>query len=127
MNRHHFAGYQRVFTNDICNIEERLQSYDPDLYIMWRPADNTWLIMDGLMETAIMKIPQMGFETLDSRVYDRIREIHVVTGYSATREIQKAEERHRREQERYMDDMAYNFAKDMERPVKELAYYGNAG
>lgn len=127
MTRHFAEGFQRVFTNDINNIEQRLQEYDPDLYIMWNPKNNQWLVMDGLTETAVMRIPQVGFDTLDARVYNRIREIHVITGFSATREIQRSEEKRRQSQERYMSDLSYNLAKDMERSVKQLAYYGNAG
>lgn len=127
MNRHYFDGYQRVFTNDLYSIEQRLQEYDPDLYVMWNPNNNTWLVMDAITETAIMKIPQAGFDTLDARVYSRIREIHVITGFSASKEIEKSDVQRRERAQRAIDDLAYNYARDMERPVKQLAYYGNAG
>ncbi|MDG0791919.1 2,3-dihydroxybenzoate--AMP ligase [Cohnella ginsengisoli] len=127
MNRHYFEGYQRVFINDINDIEKRLQEYDPDLYVMHKEADNTWLIMDGVTETAIMKIPQSGYSTLDARVYRRIREIHTVTGFSATKAVQESDAARERRQQLEIDNLAREYAKDMHRPVKELAYYGNAG
>ncbi|AHV96153.1 hypothetical protein [Paenibacillus sabinae] len=123
MNRHYFEGYQRVFTNDINDIEKQLQEYDPDLYVMWRPSDNTWLIMDGLLEIAIMKIPQVGFSTLDARVYRRIREIHV-HGFSAQQVIKEAEEKHQREQDRLMEDLAYDFAKESKEAFINAYDYG---
>lgn len=126
MLRHQVQGYQTNFINDIYHVEEQLQAYDPALYIMYNPNNHSWLIMDGITELAIMRLPQKGFEWLDSRVVTHIRKIHTANGFSASWELQQAEERRQRELDRQMDDLAYNFAKDMERPVKELAYYGNA-
>ena len=127
MNRHQVQGYQTNFTNDIYHVEEQLQAYDPTLYIMYNQNDGTWLIMDGITELAIMRLPQKGFETLDSRVVSHIKKIHTANGFSASWELQQAEERRQKELDRQLGDIAYNYAKDMERPVKELAYYGNAG
>lgn len=124
MNRHQVKGYQTNFTNDIYHVEDQLQAYDEHLYIMFNPNDGTWLVMDGVIEMAIMKIPQMGFETLDSRLVEHIRKIHTKNGFSASWEIQEADRLREKEMNRNIDDIAYNYAKDMERPVKELAYYG---
>lgn len=127
MNRHQVQGYQTNFINDIYHVQEQLQAYDLALFIMYNPNDGTWLIMDRITELAIMRLPQKGFETLDSRLVSHIKRIHTANGFSASWELQQAEERRQRELDRQMDDLAYNYAKDMERPVKELAYYGNAG
>lgn len=124
MNRHYFEGYQRVFINDINNIEQQLQDYDPDLYIMWKPSDNTWLIMDGMMETAIMKIPQIGLTALDQRVYHRIREIHVTTGHSAIRDIEAAERKMQRDEDAFIADLAYDFAKESKEAFVNAYDYG---
>lgn len=124
MNRHYKDGYQRVFTNDINNIEQQLQAYDPDLYVMWNPKDGTWLIMDGMLEIAIMKIPQMGLTALDQRVYTRIREIHVTTGHSATREIEAAEYKMQRDHERFVADLAEDFAKESHEAFVNAYDYG---
>jgi hypothetical protein len=123
MNRHYYQGYQRVFINDINNIEQRLQEYDPDLYVMWNPKDGTWLIMDGVMEMAIMKIPQIGLTSLDSRVYDRIREIHV-QGFSAQQVIKEAEEAMEAEEERKMKDLALDFAHEAKDAFLNAYDYG---
>lgn len=111
MNRHYFAGYQRVFINDVNGIEQQLQEFDPELYIMWRPKDNSWLIMDAMTETAVMKIPQIGFETLDQRVYREIRRV-AKEGYSAIAEIEANESARKREFERKTNDLAEDFAKE---------------
>lgn len=126
MNRHWKHGFQRNMKNDLYHVEEQLQAYDPHLYVMYNPNSGEWLIMDGLMEFAVMRIPQIGFETLDSRVVSHLKKIHTANGFSASWEIKEADERREREQQRQMDDLAYNYAKDMERPVKELAYYNRA-
>lgn len=126
MNRHYSDGFQRTFTNDLYQVEEQLQAYDPHLYIMWNPQTDEHLVMDGLLELAIMKIPQIGFEQLDSRVVRRIKQIHTYNGFSAVHELEEAERRRERDQEKEAEELAYNLAKDMERPVKELAYYGRA-
>lgn len=75
-NRHQVKGYQRNFTNDIYRVEEQLQAYDEHLFIMYNPNDGCWLIMDDVVKLAVMKIPQIGFETLDSRVVTHMKKIH---------------------------------------------------
>jgi hypothetical protein len=125
MNRHWLNGYQTNFINDLYNVETQLQAYDKDLYIMFNPSKGTWLIMDNIMNTAIMQIPQHGFETLDSRVVTHIKKIHTATGFNASWEIQQADERREREEERKQEDMIYNMGKDTQKEVRHLAYYGS--
>lgn len=124
MNRHQVKGYQKNIKNDVYHIEDRLQEYDPDLYIMYNPNDGTHLIMDGITELAVMRIPQIGFEYLDARVLQRIRQIHVVNGYSASWELQEAEDRKHREEERVMSDLSYEFAKESKEAFINAFDYG---
>jgi hypothetical protein len=124
-NRHWKNGYQTNFINDLYNVEKQLQAYDKDIYIMFNPKEGSWMIMDDIMNTAIMKIPQQGFQTLDSRVVSHIKRIHTATGFNASWEIQQADERREREEERKHDDLIYNLGKDTQREVRHLAYYGS--
>ena len=49
--------------------------------------------MDGLLDMSIMKIPQIGFEELDSRTIDHIKRIHTVNGFSAVQTVEDTEKR----------------------------------
>lgn len=124
MNRHYENGFRRDFLNDLYDVERQLQEYDKDLYLMFNGNTGEHLIMDGVTELAVMKIPQKGFECLDSRVVAHIKRIHTANGYSATQELDVMRRRRERENERKQEDIAYNFAKDTYKSVKKLAYYG---
>lgn len=124
MNRHYANRYQRTFLNDLYHVEEQLQDYDPYLYLMHRTDDNSWLVMDGLVEMAIMKIPQIGYEVLNSRVVDRIKQIHTYNGFSALHEIEESERRRERDQQREMDDLAQDFAKESKEAFVNAFDYG---
>jgi hypothetical protein len=119
-NHHQVKGYQRNFTNDIYRVEEQLQEYDPNLFIMYNPNDNTWLIMDDVVKLAVMKIPQNGFETLDSRIVDHMKKIHTVNGFNATWELNESEARREKEQERKLKDMTEDYAKEMKPALQEI-------
>lgn len=121
-NRHWKSGFQTLIKNDLYRVEERLQAYDPTLYIMYNTETDEHLIMDGQMEIAIMRIPQRGFPVLDSHVYDHIRRIHTATGFSAEWELKESENRRLREQERITEDISYNLAADAKKDIKRLAY-----
>ncbi|OKP91417.1 hypothetical protein [Paenibacillus sp. P32E] len=123
MNRHYREGYQRVFLNDINNIEQRLQEYDADLYLMWNPKDGTWLVMDGVMEMAIMKIPQIGLPTMDARVYNRIREIHA-PGFSAQQVMKEAEDAAARKEQQFIEELAHDFSRESKRAFINAYDYG---
>lgn len=124
MNRHWKRGFQTNVKNDLYHVEEQLQAYDPDLYIMYNPDTNEHLIMDRIMETAVMKIPQIGFEVLDSRIVSHMRKIHTASGFNASYEIKEQEERMEKERKRQEEDMIYNMGKDTVKSVRQLAYYG---
>lgn len=124
MNRHYAEGFQRTFTNDIYRVEEQLQAYDKHLYIMWNPNTNEHLVMDGFVEMAIMKIPQVGLEQLDSRVVRRIMQIHVTTGFSAIHELEESERRRERDQQKQMEDLAEDFAKESKEAFVNAYDYG---
>lgn len=123
-NRHQVKGYQRNFTNDIYRVEEQLQEYDKDLFIMWNPSTNEHLIMDDIMKLAVMKIPQIGFETLDSRVVTHMKKIHTKNGFNASWELKESDERREREQERIMNDLSEDYAKEMKPALQELGTTG---
>lgn len=122
MNRHNREGFTRVFTNDLYDVERQLQEYDEHLYIMWNPHNGQHLIMDGLTEMAIMRLPQIGFECLDSRIVSHIKRIHTNNGFSAIHQLEAMRERRESENERQKEDLAYNMAKDMYKSVKNIAY-----
>lgn len=124
MNRHWKKGYQTNFTNDLYYVEKQLKEYDETLYLMYSPGEGKWMIMDGILDIGIMSVPQIGFETLDSRVVEHIKKIHTGRGFNASYEFKEAEERRDREMQRMHDDLTENFAKDTEKHVRKLAYYG---
>jgi hypothetical protein len=124
LNHHVRKGFQRTFTNDIYHIEERLQEYDPTLYIMWNPKTGEHLIMDGLMEMAIMKLPQMGFETLDARLVEHMKRIHIANGFSAIEEIEQQERRRERDSEKKLEDLAQDLAKEAKEAFNNAYNYG---
>lgn len=124
MNIHEKRGFQRTFLNDIYHVEERLQEYDPYLYLMWNPRTGEHLIMDGLLETAIMKLPQIGFEQLDSRIVSHIKRIHTANGFSAVQTIEDTERKRQKEQDRKLADLAEDFAKESKEAFYNAAVYG---
>lgn len=113
MNRHYRDGFTRVFTNDLYDVERQLQEVDPHLYLMWNPHTGEHLIMDGLVELAIMRIPQAGFPVLSSRVVSHIRMINTANGFSATKVIEESDEARELENERKKDELATTFANEM--------------
>lgn len=125
LSRHWANGFQKNIKNDPYHVEEQLQAYDKDLYLLWNPTTNEHLIMDDILNTAVMKIPQTNFEVLDSRIVSHIKRIHTATGFNASWEIQQADERREKEAQRKQDDMIYNMGKDTQKDVRQLAYYGS--
>lgn len=117
-------GFQRTFINDIYHIEERLQEYEKDLYIMYNPSTGEWLIMDGLIDQSIMKIPQIGFETLDARVVEHIKRIHIANGFSASEYVDANNATQQRERDRKTEDFAEYYAKESLEATRNLALYG---
>lgn len=116
--------FQTTFKNDVYHIEERLQELDPYLYVMWNPKTGQHRIMDGVTGLCVMQIPQIGFETLDARVYWEMRRIHPETGYNAFDEIREKEAEREREEERQLDDMAEDFAKEAAEAFDNTFKYG---
>jgi len=99
--------------NDLYDVEPQLQAYDPDLYIMWNPHTGEHLIMDGLTELAIMKLPQPGWPTLHSGIVNHIKRIHTGNGFSASAVVEKSDAVRERDVERKKEQVAADFAKDM--------------
>ncbi|WP_144519649.1 2,3-dihydroxybenzoate--AMP ligase [Bacillus thuringiensis] len=117
-------GFQRTFLNDIYRVEERLQEYDSHLYLMWNPKNGEHVIMDGVLETSIMKIPQIGFEELDSRIVDPIKRIHTANGFSAVQTVEDTESKRQQEQERQLQDLAEDYAKESKEAFWNVHAYG---
>ncbi|PEF60462.1 2,3-dihydroxybenzoate--AMP ligase, partial [Bacillus cereus] len=111
-NAYEKRGFQRTFLNDIYHVEERLQEYDSQLYLMWNPKNGEHVIMDKLLEMSIMKIPQIGFEELDSRLVDHIKKIHTVNGFSAVQTVEDTEKKRQKEEERKLNDLAEDYARE---------------
>lgn len=101
--------------NDLYDVEPQLQAYDEHLYLMWNPHSGEHLIMDGLTEMAVMKIPQPGWPALTSDIVDHIRKIHTANGFSASAEVERADDARERDVERKKEQLASDFAKDMYR------------
>lgn len=123
MNRYNMQGFTRVHTNDLYDVERQLQEYDEHLYLMWNPHTGEHLIVDGLIELAVMKIPQIGFPELSSRVVAHIRSIHTANGFSAVDHVMAADAKREQEMERRKEEMAENFARDTLRSARQIAYY----
>jgi hypothetical protein len=57
--RHLRNGFKPWPLNDIYHVEEALKEYDQHLYLLYNPQTNEHLIMDGFIDVAVMKIPQV--------------------------------------------------------------------
>lgn len=121
MNRNDFKPWP---LNDVYHIEERLQEYDPTLYLLYNEKTGEHLLMDGLMDMAIMKLPQPGFETLDARLVIQVKRIHTANGFSAVQEVETHQSRMELEQERKLEDMAQDFAKESKEAYRNAYEYG---
>lgn len=115
MNRHYRNGFTRVMINDLYDVEPQLQDYDKDLYVMWNPHTGEHLIMDAVIETAIMKLPQLGWPALTSDIVDHIRKIHTLNGHVASKEVEIADAIREAENERKAEELATDFAREMYR------------
>jgi hypothetical protein len=122
--RHLKNGFKRWPLNDIYHVEEQLKEYDEHLYLLYNPTTNEHLIMDGLFETAVMKIPQPGFPFLTSNIVDHMKKIHIANGFDADKEIKMAEAKREREHHRVMEDMAEDFARESLEAYKNAYDYG---
>lgn len=123
-DRYNRQGFQRTFTNDPYHVEERLQEYDEHLFLMWNPSTNEHLVVDGLVGLSVMKIPQIGFPELSSKLVDHMKRIHTANGFSATQQVQQADEKRERDSEKRIEDMAENFGRDTLKSARKIAYYG---
>lgn len=124
MNRHYRDGFTRVFTNDLCDVEKQLQDFDPHLYVMWNPHTGEHLIMDGMTELAIMRIPQIGFPILSSHVAAHIRSIRVGEGNSSIQKVEDSDRLRELENEKKLDELARSFATEMFNADKKSVVMG---
>lgn len=119
--RHDFKPWP---LNDIYHVQEALQAYDKDLYLLYNAKTNEHLIMDGVVNMAVMKIPQPGFPELTSKVVDHIRKIHILNGFNAAEEIRKNEEEIERRQAREAKNLAEDLAKETYKATMEEQDFG---
>jgi flagellar biosynthesis/type III secretory pathway protein FliH len=110
--------------NDVYHVQEALQEYDKDLYLLYNAKTNEHLIMDTITRTAVMKIPQPGFPELTSKVVDHMKKIHVMNGFDVGEEIKKSDDKREKERQRKLDDMAQDFAKESKEAYKNAFDYG---
>jgi flagellar biosynthesis/type III secretory pathway protein FliH len=122
--RHLQNGFKRWPLNDIYHVDEQLKAYDEHLYLLYNPKTNEHLIMDGLIEVAVMKIPQPGFPHLSSKVVDHMKKIHIMNGFDADKEIKQAEERREREHQKKVNEVAEDFAKESLEAYRNAYDYG---
>jgi flagellar biosynthesis/type III secretory pathway protein FliH len=117
-------GFKSWPLNDIYHVQEQIQAYDEHLYLLYNPKTNEHLIMDGMFDVSIMKIPQPGFPFLSSKVVDHLKKIHIMNGFDADKEIKQADEKREKEHQRKVDDMAEDFAKESLEAYKNAYDYG---
>lgn len=110
--RHRRKGFRTLHLNDAYNINERLQEYDKALYIMYNHKEHQWLVMDDVTDTAIMKIPQEGFSTLDERVLTHMRMIDPNNGYNIATVMDYEDKRQVAEEERQQNELIQQLVDD---------------
>ena len=79
--------------------------------------------MDGLLEMSIMKIPQIGFEQLDSRVVNHIKRIHTANGFSAVQTVENTEKKDKKKK-RKLNDLAEDYARESKEAFWNAHAYG---
>lgn len=124
MNHHLRNGFKRWPLNDIYHVEELLQTYDEHLYLLYNEKTNEHLIMDGLIEVAVMKIPQIGFPELTSRVLDHLKRIHVANGFNAEKELRENEEKRDKENAKLQTELVEELAKETYKATMEEHDFG---
>jgi hypothetical protein len=122
--KHLRKGFKKWPLNDQYNVEKQLQAYDKHLYLLYNPQTNEHLIMDGLLDMAVMKIPQPGFPELTSRLVDHIKKIHTANGFNASKEIQTVDDTLERRRQREIKDAAEQLAKDTYKATMDEHDYG---
>ncbi|MHA7967693.1 2,3-dihydroxybenzoate--AMP ligase [Paenibacillus sp. CAU 1782] len=127
MNRHYANGFTRVMTNDLYDVEKQLQAYDEHLYLMWNPHTGEHLIMDGMTEYAIMKIPQPGWPVLHSGIVGHIRRIHTANGFSAVSQVEESDAAREADNDRKSTELAEDFAKEMYRADRHSVNFSGVG
>lgn len=122
--RHLRNGFKQWPLNDIYHVDEALKEYDQHLYLLYNPQTNEHLIMDGLLDVAVMKIPQPGYPELTSRVVDHMKKIHVLNGFDAEKELNIAEEKRESEHQKKVAEVAQDFAKESLEAYRNAHIYG---
>lgn len=107
---------------DIYHIEERLKEWHPAvLRIDWDVNQHKIIMKDARdKEYTAMHVP---FGHLDARVIHRMMEINPERGYSPFDEIDRNIRQRERDQERKIENIAYDMANTLHRPLIEDYFY----
>ena len=114
MARNHLEN--RGFFPYPCQVEQWLKEYDGDLEI-WKNARLNKYRVVGVGYWTIMEFDEW---RLNYGIVEHIKKIDSRRGYRAIEEIETAEATHDRDQEKLLDDVGYNLAKDTKRIVQNL-------
>lgn len=109
---------------DVYHIEERLREWHPAVLRIdfeERRKIHKVIMKDARgQEYTAMHVP---LGELDARVIHRMMEINPERGYRAFDEINRNIRQREREQERKIEDMAYDMAETLRRPLIEDYFY----
>ncbi|MEI4680263.1 2,3-dihydroxybenzoate--AMP ligase, partial [Bacillus cereus] len=65
-----------------------------------------------------------GFEQLDARIVDHIKRIHTVNGFSAVQTVEDTEKKRQKEEERKLNDLAEDYARESKEAFWNAHTYG---
>ena len=111
---------QGFFLYPDAHITPALKAYDENLDVWRNERNGRYRIVDHTCHT-IMEFPW--HELTDAKV-EHIKRIDVRNGYRAAAVMEQADLKREHEEQRRMEDMAYNLGKDTVKLVREHAYYG---
>jgi hypothetical protein len=97
-------------------IIDAIKRHDDTLQLLYNARKGKYRIVNDNYEY-ILDVP---YDTLDGRLIDHIQRIDARTGYRAIDRIQEIESRIEQENERKVEDMAFNLAKDLKRPLQSI-------
>lgn len=109
---------------DLYYIEDRLKQWHPAVlridFEEQRKIHKVVMLDARGQEYTAMHVP---LGELDARVIQRMMEINPERGYKAFDEIERNIQQREREQERKIEDMAYDMAETLRRPLIEDYFY----
>ena len=119
MNRNRQEN-QGFFLAEPCRVTELLKEHDPNLQVLYNARTHKWRIVDNTWHC----IMQVAYDTLDSRTVEHIKRIDSHNGYRAIERIREVEEKIEQEQQRKLEDMSLEMAKDAKEAFNNAYFYG---